>query len=112
MGQVSRSGPLTLSKRIENMFSFLEAAKEEDLCYFDPEFVAEVKAAALKGAAASENRTQLSEGDKDLAALLRALAEVELPTWLCETIGTVNLRLRQRYLAAKAGEPEIPEAPK
>lgn len=54
-------GRLSLAERIENMFSFLYAAPEGDLCQFSKDFLDEVKAAALRGCAVSE--TVQTEGE-------------------------------------------------
>ncbi len=65
--------PLPLSKRIENMFSFLYAAEKDDPCHFDHDFLDEVKAAALRGAAPSHEvtteRMLLTEIDEKLDEL-------------------------------------------
>ena len=52
-------GPLSLSKRIENMFSYLYSEPHGNACSFDHEFLDEVKAAALRGCATgSESRLE------------------------------------------------------
>ena len=57
----SRSSGLPFDERIRNFFSFIEAQKPGDECYFDPEFVAEIKAAALRGASVTSETASITE---------------------------------------------------
>ena len=45
-------GPMTLARKIENVFSFLYSEPAGNLCHFDKDLLDEIKAAALRGCAA------------------------------------------------------------
>ena len=45
-------GPMTLARKIENVFSFLYSEPEGNLCHFDKELLDQIKAAALRGCTA------------------------------------------------------------
>ena len=62
MTNYRRKEPMTLARKIENVFSFLYKVPDGDMCHFDKGLLDEIKAAALRGCAAvPEGRDSIIE---------------------------------------------------